>query len=105
MVVLVVVGACSRDGLGLNLGVEPNELGRVAFDSAYVSGDLGAIHCCTVAYVWWTTRSLTACPAQMRAASATMAAVRASSFLCVVWTLWSVCVCVVLDGCGKWSSY
>ncbi len=34
-VALIEVGADDRDGLGLDPGVKPNELARVAFDSAH----------------------------------------------------------------------
>jgi hypothetical protein len=39
-VVLVVVGARDHNGLGLNLGVEPNELACVAFNGARMDRDL-----------------------------------------------------------------
>ncbi len=41
--VLVVVGTSDRDGLCLDPSVEQDELERVAFDSARVSGDLGCV--------------------------------------------------------------
>ncbi len=42
-VVLVVVGASDRNGLSLNLGVELNELARVAFNGARMGCYLGSV--------------------------------------------------------------
>ncbi len=42
-VVLVLVVASDRDGLGLDLGVETNERACVTFDGARVGGDLGGV--------------------------------------------------------------
>jgi hypothetical protein len=42
-VVLVRVGASDRNGLSLNLGVEPSLLARVAFNGARMGGDLGGV--------------------------------------------------------------
>jgi hypothetical protein len=53
-VVIVVVGAGDRDGLGLNLGVEPNDLSRVAFRRR-ASGRRSGRR--TKPYLWWMTRS------------------------------------------------
>ncbi len=80
-VVLVVAQTSYRDGLGLNLGEEPNELSRLALDGARVG----------VALVVVDDAQFESVPARMRAASAAMATVCASIFLCMVW---GVCVCV-----------
>ncbi len=88
-VVLVVVGARDSNGLSLNLGVEPNELVRVVFNSARMGSHL-------TAYLWLTTSSLSVldwCKQML------LAVVSVSiSWLCVVCG-------EVLDGCGKWISY
>ncbi len=41
--VLVLVRAGDSNGLSLDLGVEPNELARVAFNGASMGGDLGRV--------------------------------------------------------------
>ncbi len=100
-VVLVLVRAGDSNGLSLDLGVEPNELARVAFNGARMGGDLG--------------RVLVVDDAQLERVSVVLANVvfvgSSSSSVRVHWLamrghgyVWCF-VEWLLDGCGKWNSY
>jgi hypothetical protein len=95
-VVIGIVGAGDRDGLYVNLGVEPNELARAAFNGARMGCNLGA-------YLWLTTRSLSAFAWCKRVLLLVVVVCASIVWLCVV-RVWC-CVEWFLDGCGKWNSY